>query len=63
MAEGCSLTKEINKFDKAFDCDGCMNPIEIGDEYISGIGSGCGGGCVRTLCKSCIKIAYDLLFK
>ncbi len=44
-------------------CDGCDGRFEVGDLYVDGIQSCCGGGCSRNLCELCIKESFDLLKK
>lgn len=49
---------------RAQHCDGCLEPIPAGTYYLTGIRSCCGGGCVRSLCTTCIdQAALALLDK
>lgn len=42
-------------------CDGCGKKIVLGEKYIAGIDSCCGGGCQRNLCINCVKAAAALI--
>ena len=50
------------RLDKSYgtDCDGCGRKIVVGEKYIAGIESCCGGECERKLCLDCIKKAAAL---
>lgn len=43
------------------DCDGCNRKIEVGEAHLSGIGSCCGSGCYRHLCRDCVLKAAETL--
>lgn len=54
----------VDDEDVEFDnCHGCGRKYKLGEKAITGIESCCGSGCVRQLCKDCVKAAYELLFQ
>lgn len=51
----CKL--QLEQRDKwSTECDGCGREYEEGETYLTDINSCC-GGCVRTLCRSCVEAA------
>ena len=57
----CTLRLETEDYEGGTDCDGCGRKIVLGEKYIAGIESCCGGGCERNLCVPCVKRAAELL--
>ena len=63
-----SLPDELDRFlhldiekKEGVDCDGCNETIPPGEEFLTNIQSCCGSGCVRSLCKECVRYAYSLI--
>jgi hypothetical protein len=42
------------------DCDGCGKKLVAGDPLVTGISSCC-GGCDRSICAECVRMAAHLL--